>query len=429
MRLMRTVPKADPVVLKRLELFVDDFLVKHVPRVRKLEFEEWLDTTGYDETRKAQLRDEREALRGGRPSRRKSRYVKSFVKTESYPEWKYPRMINSRSDAFKAYSGPFFKAIEQVVYELPQFIKHTPVPDRPAKIDALRKAGLRYYETDYSAYECHFEAYIMRALELRLYSWCLADYPEDAKFICDTISGWNHMHTHMGVSAKVKARRMSGDMCTSLGNGFSNLMLTMFLLHEKNADYEGFVEGDDGIVATNALLTPADYATLGFTIKINEVQTPTDAAFCGMICSEELEVIRDPRRFFTTFGWTHSFVHAGDKVMSSLLRAKALSAVYETPQCPIVGLVAREALRITRGVVPRFVADGYHQAPPDEWDLPDFHPSQSARLKMEFKFGVTVREQLAIEDMILAGHLDRVSLVLLPLPAMEQYALNYVETT
>lgn len=40
-------------------------------------------------------------------------------------------MINSRSDAFKAFSGPFFKAIEKVVYEMPEFIKHTPVPDRP----------------------------------------------------------------------------------------------------------------------------------------------------------------------------------------------------------------------------------------------------------------------------------------------------------
>jgi len=428
MRLMRTVPKADPTVLARLESFVDDFLRRNVPKVEPMEFEDWLASTSYDELRKAALRAEHEALLGGRPSKRRASHVKSFVKTESYPEWKYPRMINSRCDTFKAYSGRFFKAIEEAVYKLPYFIKHTPVPERPRVVDALRRSGSLYYETDYSAFECHFTDEIMRALELRLYSWCLSNHPADAKFICSVISGTNRMRSTT-CRAECRARRMSGDMCTSLGNGFSNLMLTMFVIHEKGGVFNGLVEGDDGIIATDVVLTAEDYRRCGFTIKINRVASPLEAAFCGMTCSENYEVIKDPRRFMTSFGWTSSMIHAGDKVMSGLLRAKALSAVYEAHQCPIVGVLAREALRLTRGVVPKYIPDGYHTPPPDEMVIPDFAPSTSARLLMESKFGVSVSEQLLVEDLIREGRLDQVSSVVLPHPAMADYDMNYVETT
>lgn len=429
MRLMKEVPKARPGVLQRLSAFVDDFLLKNVPQVDPLGFEEWLATTGYDENRKNQLRAENEDLRGSRPTRRQAQKVKSFVKTESYPEWKYPRMINSRCDAFKAYSGPFFKAIEQAVYQLKPFVKHTPVPERPALIAGIKKAGARYYQTDYSAFECHFTVEVMRALELRLYRWCLKNHPDDAEFICRTLSGVNQMGTMTGVRASVRARRMSGDMCTSLGNGFSNLMITLFLIAEKGGHYDGFVEGDDGVFATDVVLTAQDYLDCGFTIKIDEVDDPCHASFCGMIFAESGEIIRDPRRFIETFGWTHSMISAGPTIMHQLLRAKALSACYETPQCPIVGQIARSALEVTRGYAPRFVADGYHQAPPDEWPLPDFAPSDDTRLLFERLFGVSVADQLRVEESIRAGHLDAVLQVLPPHVDVEQYALNYVEVT
>jgi hypothetical protein len=52
----------------------------------------------------------------------------SFVKDEHYEGWKYPRLINSRSDQFKVFIGPTIKAMEHLVYShLPEFIKHVPV--------------------------------------------------------------------------------------------------------------------------------------------------------------------------------------------------------------------------------------------------------------------------------------------------------------
>lgn len=80
---------------------------------------------------------------------------------------------------------------------------------------------------------------------------------------------------------------MSGDMCTSLGNGFSNKMKAEFLAYKAGGTIDGFVEGDDGLFVTNFELRSSDYEKLGFTIKIEEIADPCEASFCGMIFGED----------------------------------------------------------------------------------------------------------------------------------------------
>lgn len=426
-RLLRKVPSHDKVKLKRLESFVRDWLKDNIPVVEPLSFEDWLASTTYTEERKNELRQVYELNHGAVPTKKECEKVDAFVKSEFYPTYKHARLINSRCDAFKVFSGPRFKAIENAVYALPQFIKHVPVPERPAKIRALRMAGRRYFQTDFTAYESHFLAPIMRALELQLYAHCLKN-DVHAGFLCSVISGKNKMTTKAGVRAKVKARRMSGDMCTSLGNGFSNLMLALFLAHEKGGVLDGFVEGDDGLFCSDVELTAADYESLGFTIKIEEVDDPCQASFCGMIFSDSGEIIREPRRFFMGFGWTQSFIGAGDRIMDELLRAKALSVVYETPQCPIIGAMARRALIKTQGVAPRFVNDGYH-VPHDVKNIPAFAPSSDTRLLFETMYGVSVSVQLQAEAAVARGAFEEVACLIPPTSEQLDYASKFVEVT
>jgi hypothetical protein len=426
-RLLRTVPTPKSGVLSRLKSFVRTYVRDHLPVVEPLEFEEWLETTSYNNDRKDQLRKVHDDLRGGRPTRKQCRHVNSFVKSEFYPTWKHARMINSRSDAFKVWSGPRFHAIEDVVYGLPEFIKHTPVPERPAKIAQLKSAGRRYYQTDYTAFESHFTPEILNTIECELYRHCLKN-DIDIDFLCRVLTGTNSMRTRTGVRASVKGRRMSGDMCTSLGNGFTNLMLAKFIAHEKGGHIQGFVEGDDGLFCTDFELTADDYAQLGFTIKIEEVSDPCAASFCGMIFSESGEIIRDPRRFMMGFGWTQSFITAGPKIMDELLRAKALSSVYETPQCPIVGALARYALTKTNHINPRFVSDGFH-VPRDLVNIPDFHPSYDTRLLFEQQFGVSIQTQVLAEECISVGDFKRVGSLIPPTSEQFSYSCNYVEVT
>jgi len=425
-RLLRDLPTPDDTALRRFKIFVSEYL-KSVPCVSQLGFEEWLCGTSYNEQRRAQLRDAYDSLRGGRPTRRQCSHIDTFVKSEYYTEWKNARMINSRADVFKAWSGPKFKAIENVVYQIPEFIKHVPVPERPMRILALKAAGRKYFQTDFTAFESHFTPELIRICEGALYKHCLSS-DSDAEFLVSVISGTNRMRTRTGIRAEVKGRRMSGDMCTSLGNGFTNLMLAKFIVHEKGGHIEGFVEGDDGLFSTDVDLNKADYDRLGFKIDIKEVVDPCEASFCGMVFSESGEIIREPQRFLMGFGWTQSFINAGPRIMDELLRAKALSTVYETPQCPIVGAFARYALDHTRHVHPRFVDDGYHILP-DVIDIPEFCPSMDTRLLFERRFGVTVRTQLAIESAVGCGNFSLVSTLLPPTEDQRVYCSNYVVVT
>lgn len=426
-RLLRDVPTPSAARLARLRDFVHDFLVAHVPRAREMTYEEWRAGLSFGEERLRQLDKAHDELRGGRPSKRAASHIDTFVKSEFYPTWKHARMINSRSDAFKVFSGPFFKAIEEVVYELKPFIKHIPVPERPNVIRQMKYAGRRYYATDFTAFESHFSREVMESVECQLYRHCLS-WSSHADFIAKTLVGLNRMRTRTGIRASVEARRMSGDMCTSLGNGFTNLMLASFLVHEKGGTLEGFVEGDDGLFATDVQLTSQDYEELGFTIKIEEVDDPMAASFCGMIFSDSGEIIREPRRVFMGFGWTQSFINAGPKVMAELLRAKALSSVYETPQCPIVGELARQALLRTRGVRPRFVDDGYHR-PHDEIPVPEFCPADDTRSLFAQVFGISVDVQLAAERAIRSGDMLALSSLVPPTPEQAEYSSKYVVVT
>jgi hypothetical protein len=426
-RVLRELPSPKEGFLEQLKQFTQKFCEDHLPVVKEMEFEEWLDSTSYGIARKEQLRKVHEDLRGGVPNRKQRRTVKSFVKSEFYPCYKQARMINSRSDAFKVWSGPKFKSIENEVYKLESFIKHVPVTDRPAKVKQLKQAGRRYYQTDYTAFESHFTPELMQSVECVLYRHCLKNDVNVDK-LCETLTGRNKMRTSSGVRAKVNGRRMSGDMCTSLGNGFTNLMLMLCIVEKKGGTLEGFVEGDDGLFSTDVEVTAQDFEDYGFTIKIDEVADPCEASFCGMIFSDSGEIIREPRRFMMGFGWTQSFINGGTRLMDSLERAKALSAAYETPQCPVIGELFRASLLKTTSSVPRFVDDGYHK-PRDVQNVPAFKPSMDTRLLFEHCYSVTVEEQLIVESMIRNGRLCDIQRIIRPLSDQQSYNNNYVEAT
>lgn len=425
-RLFRDTPRSDPIKVQRLRAFVAEFC-KGLPVAKQMSFEEWLDRTTYPLERKAELRACFEALRGGHPTPRQCAYIATFVKSEFYQEYKHCRLINSRSDAFKAFSGPLFKAIEDVVYGLPQFVKHIPVPERPAAILRLKRAGRRYYQTDYTAFESHFTVEILEAIECQVYRHCLSWCPEAAEVLCAALTGQNRLHTRTGLRATCTARRMSGDMCTSLGNGLANWLLTAFLVAEKGGSLEGFVEGDDGLFSTDVELTAEDYHALGMTIKIVEVADPCKASFCGMVFSESGQIIRDPRKLFQGFGWTHSSIGAGELRMRELLKAKALSGVYETPHCPIAGVLFRRALDQTRGCRPRWVEDGYHVPPPIDVPVGPFAPTPDTRVLFHELYGISPEVQVQVEDAILAGDFQRVACLVPPTEHQAHYSSRYLE--
>lgn len=407
-RLFRKRPTISPSRLGKFKSFVRRWVKQYLsPLETVMSFEEWIESAPYSGQRKTELRRTYDEIKGHCPSKASQR-ISSFIKTEGYPEFKHARPINSRCDQFKVFTGPYFKQIEKSVFGLKWFIKHVPVAERPIHLRKLEQFGRKYVASDYSAYEGSFLPEILMACECILYRYMLGNFPGMADFICSVISGKNVLHFRRGVSVSTLGHRMSGDMCTSLGNGFTNLMVWFFLMEEMGVsenEWEGFVEGDDGIFAYPDYVSVSEslYEDLGFIVKLQHVASPEDASFCGII-GVDGQNLRNPFEFAQNFGWTSTDIGARPAKLKSLLRAKALSAVYETPQCPIVRSYAQWALKHTRGCVPKFVEDGYHDTsaiPRDEKSLSDFNPSDRVRERFHALFGIPACDQIRLEKAIL----------------------------
>ena len=86
----------------------------------------------------------------------------------------------------------------------------------------------------------------------------------------------------------IEARRMSGEMNTSLGNGFSNLMFMAFVCEKLGLNCNGVVEGDDGLFAFNGNTPSAsDFTKYGFNIKLDVHSEISTASFCGNVFDPE----------------------------------------------------------------------------------------------------------------------------------------------
>jgi hypothetical protein len=368
---------------------------------------EWLESCPYPEWRKRELMNVWIENHG--QLRRRHFKVDSHGKRETYLMYKNARGINSRSDMFKCATGPVFKAMEDEVYKHPAFIKHTPVRLRPALIkEVLGGFPGPFYETDYSQFEKHFTPEVMSSLEMILYGHMLKHYPSMFETIKSAMLGKNVCRFGT-FTIEIRARRMSGEMCTSLGNGFSNLMLAEFIAHEKGGTLTGFVEGDDGLFFSSVPVEVSDFRELGFEIKIKRHLNLLRTSFCGLVASDDLITMTDPRKVLVTFGWTHSLLMmGGKKVRDGLLKAKALSLAYEHPQCPILATLATTVLDRLPRVDARFDTGWYEQHLNSE--VVSFKeeterlllagPSDTARTDFAAHFGISVQQQLKVEEEI-----------------------------
>lgn len=277
--------------------------------------------------------------------------------------------------------------------------------------------------------EKHFIKHIQECTEFPLYKHLFSRYPHECRKILKVLSGRNRLYGPADFAATMEAHRCSGEMNTSLGNGWANYVIFAFLVSEKGGDFEGYVEGDDGIFATNVEITQADYARCGFEVKVIEHKTVSTASFCGIVSAPGGVLLKDPVRFMQGFGWTSSFIDSSDDVMLALLRAKALSAVYEAPQCPIIGAIARAALSRTRGVLPKFIQDGYHDTsaiPRDEKKLAVFDPTPEVRQLFSHLYGVTPAQQIMLENEGAAGNFVNFEAILRPHHDNYHYEQRYI---
>lgn len=410
------LPTPDPEYMRKFGAFVHKWLRENLDPLDENSddsFETWLLGTKYPEWRKEELREAHASLKV-EPLCDKDFECKSFIKDEHYPEYKHARTINSRSDRFKVWSGPIFALIEKQVFKLRFFIKKVPARLRARFVmDNVFALGASYVCTDYSSFESSFVKEMLDNCEFKLYEYMSSRLVKGHSWystISRALSGLQNLRFKR-VTVTTLATRMSGDMCTSLGNGFTNLMSALFAAHEEGlGDLFGVFEGDDGLMRfSNGVPSGEHYTKLGFNIKMEVVDDISQASFCGLVFDERSGVnCVDPSDVLSLVGWTNNkYFGANSKVHMALLRSKALSLAYQYPHAPVVCRLAAYLLRATRSYDVRRVANTRNMSMWDREQLLEAldHSSEvcetvteeKARWIVEEKWGWSVAKQIRVE--------------------------------
>lgn len=395
--------------------FVDGWLIRNLVPLdpeSDVSVDHWLETANYPAWRKDELRslDFDEVANW-----RAHGFCKSFIKDEFYAELKHARTINPRDDYFKVFSGPIFHLIEKAVFQLPCFIKKVPIKDRAEYIkEHVFSHGARYVCTDYTSFESSFTAPLMHACEMKLYRYMTQALPDgDVWFegVRDTLTGVQHLK-HRYVTVKTPAGRCSGDMCTSLGNGFTNLLLMEFAAHKLNlGTLHGVFEGDDGLCRFSSGEVPfgAFFSRLGFVVKMEVVDDISRASFCGMLFDpDSCQQIGDPRAFLATFGWTSAkYCGVSKRKALGLCRSKALSAAHQWVGCPVISAFAHRVIELTEGVDVDWIIESRNTS---WWDrqrllqcrnpVPKATPTWQTRLLFADIYDISPDEQIRLESQL-----------------------------
>lgn len=406
---------------KKFAIFVKNWLEKNLdplPVDTDVSIETWLQETNYSEARKQELRTKYKDMSG--LSMKEMSEVKSFVKDEFYPEYKPARAINSRSDQFKVLVGPWFKAAEKRLFSLPYFIKKIPVGDRPKYIlDNVFRVGNKTYTTDFTSFESHFTKWFMEECDFQFNRHVFKHLPNGlnmCRLIEDVIGGENKIK-FKNFSLKIDAKKMSGEMNTSLSNGFANLMLILFILEENGCtNIRVCVEGDDGIFQAEGPEIKSEwFKDFGLLIKLEEHEELETASFCGLIFDRDEEKnVTDPIKAMATFGWTTStYARSRRGIHNSLLKCKALSLGYQYPCCPILTALARKTIQLTQGcevkdfIKKHKINDEYKQRILEEAvdkyvsnELVFGEPGPKTRILVERLFKIPIADQVKIEKYI-----------------------------
>lgn len=417
----RVAPKEkpiDPDVMRRFKEFMKD-KIRHMPvapggQSFEVLQEDWLSHSNYNGKRREQLRRKATEVFNHEVPRYKILRVESFIKSEFYDELKECRIINSRSDWFKAVVGPYIHLVEKYVYDR-HFIKHCLPSEVAQKMTEVARGYDLFYETDYSSFESSFSIDVMVECELAMFKHVLANYPEAISYIESAYKGKNFVFFKgdktQQTTATFKGSRMSGEMWTSLCNGFTNKCLVEFMFRESNTYGDFLVEGDDGFICSKHPINTKLVDDLGFTLKIQEESDPTRVKFCSLsVCDGK--IVPDVPRVLSHYGKINDMMIADCfrratkrslKNVDELMKAKAQSLLATSRGIPILQAVAVQQLKIysKTHLNPKYF---------DWWEKTFFDlckpvsPSKISLTMRKFvqdNFGISIDRQIEIESHIM----------------------------
>jgi len=340
--------------------------------------------------------------------------VEAFIKDEFYFEPKMTRWINARNDRVKAWFGPLVDMAMKVFAACPNVIKTVPVSDRARYIhDWFYAEGRKYGATDFTSFEAHFKDWLME-IEGLFIEYLLQRHPLVRLlkvFYEKVLSGQNVSKMRNFGAFIFWALRCSGEMNTSFGNTFHNLMTILFCLEENGAIDSGtMVEGDDSIFfcePPECMPRYEQFERFGWEVKMEQFSNLGDASFCGNVYDpDDMIVVTDPRKVMLTLGWTsRKYLGARPAFLSGLLRSKVLSMAHQYGRNPIIWKLSSKLLQLTENCKIRksivFGMDAYHRENfrrflDNEPIISE--PPIGTRLLVERLYGISLDLQYQIED-------------------------------
>lgn len=345
--------------------------IEHVftPPTTRPTFEEWLERSKYSGGRKRDLQNLRSQL-SYTSTKKHAEYTKAdaFIKWETYMAPKIPRTINALLDEVKVIYGPTFHAVDKATFAARHgkwFIKGTAPHELPLRMQALFGTS-RVMETDFSSFESHHRGVmigVVRHWMMHMTRNFKNDEPRGFFEQLSRIVLGENTCKFKHSTAKLDETLMSGASWTSSSNGLLNFMLMSFITlksahpsasPEELVDYidefKGLIEGDDGICAVPEFVDETLITKLGLRLKFEYHPRFGDANFCGILMSDSGNVITDPKKFIRKFFiLPPDVVQCGKKKRMAYLRCKALSALTNYRDCPIVGMIAYEVCKMTSG--------------------------------------------------------------------------------
>jgi len=429
-RFGREIPKNDyPQHSRPFRRFVARWLKKNLTPFDSqvdLSFETWIENANYPQARKEELRQKWSALNftwNSKPKDLKKHFiVKSFVKDETYPDYKHSRSINSRTDEAKCIFGPLMQMVSNYLMKTrKEFIKYVPVHERPQYIiDLLAKVAVKYKSSDYTSFEAHFRPELMRDCEMQLFEYMFKNVDNGQKII-EFIRYAKYLNPNLcffkNFTIKIRGKRMSGEMDTSLSNGFSNLMFLLYSANANGIDPDSVlavIEGDDALCVIYGHIPDKFYSDFGLSVKIEVHDNLEYASFCGLVFDlKDRAIVTDIFDAMATFGWTtQNYASAKTSKLHAILRCKALSMAYQYKHCPILSKFAFKMLQLTATVDitnimanPRFIDSYYLEILQQAIEysekndlIPDVQPG--TRNLVETLYGISIADQHKIENQI-----------------------------
>lgn len=363
--------------------------------------EDWLDHSSYSEARKQQLL-------AAKDHPRVSYKVDSFIKKEAYPEIKPPRLINSREDAFKILVGPFTHVVEKDIFSSRFTIKGKTAEQQNHIIFERLRYKKFYLSTDYSRWESSVTEDFITRFERFVWNKYPSPYPWDFHTWLTDNTLHNRICARKIFTGSVVGTRMSGDMHTSLMNTTINIVLTDYIMTTLGLTWDGFFEGDDGIIGLDIVPSQTQLQSisqianeLGFDLTMETASCLKDATFLGRhIISSDCSM-REPCKAICHAQWSYSLTRHDPL---EIVRSRGYGLIQENPQCPILYSLGKAFLRFAGEGPIHHIDQWYKQF----YNIPDYidkltfnnHPTTESRQAFRELFGLDYSNQIYIEHLL-----------------------------